>query len=84
VSWLLIGDDGQHDEHIYGEFAAAHPENVSAVAIRRLTPGEAVLAGGRSEAEAHGVDGVPWVYADDGAGLIVQLEKLGLLVADAS
>ena len=29
VRWLLIGDDGQHDQEIYREFAAAHPENVA-------------------------------------------------------
>lgn len=84
VSWLLIGDDGQHDERIYRDFAAAHPQNVTAVAIRRLTPGEAVLAGGRSEAVEHRPDDVPWLYADDGAGLIEQLRALGLLaVGDA-
>jgi phosphatidate phosphatase APP1 len=79
VSWLLVGDDGQHDERIYGEFAAAHPTSVLAVAIRRLTPGEAVLAGGRSDGEARAAGGVPWVYADDGAGLTEKLETLGLL-----
>ncbi len=81
ISWLLIGDDGQHDERIYGDFAAAHPENVTAVAIRRLTPGEAVLAGGRSGTLDHRPDAVPWLYADDGAGLIEQLRALGLLAA---
>ncbi len=84
VSWLLIGDDGQHDERIYGDFAVAHPQNVTAVAIRRLTPGEAVLAGGRSGAVEHRPDGVPWLYADDGAGLIEQLEELGLLAVEAA
>jgi phosphatidate phosphatase APP1 len=84
VSWLLIGDDGQHDERIYGDFAAAHPQNVTAVAIRRLTPGEAVLAGGRSGAPDHGPDGVPWLYADDGASMIEQLGRLGLLAAEPS
>ena len=84
ISWLLIGDDGQHDERIYGDFAAAHPENVTAVAIRRLTPGEAVLAGGRSGTQDHRPNAVPWLYADDGAGLIEQLQALGLLaVSDA-
>jgi phosphatidate phosphatase APP1 len=78
VSWLLVGDDGQHDERIYAEFAESHPENVTAVAIRRLTPGQAVLAGGRSVGERH-EGAAPWVYADDGAGLIEQLESLGLL-----
>jgi phosphatidate phosphatase APP1 len=84
ISWLLIGDDGQHDERIYGDFAAAHPQNVTAVAIRRLTPGEAVLAGGRSGAGEHGADGVPWIYADDGAGLIEQLEHLGVLEVESA
>jgi phosphatidate phosphatase APP1 len=83
IRWLLIGDDGQHDERIYGDFAAAHPQNVSAVAIRRLTPGEAVLAGGRSGASDHRADGIPWLYADDGAGMIEQLEQLGLLVGES-
>ncbi len=80
MSWLLVGDDGQHDERIYGEFAEAHPDNVTAIAIRRLTPGQAVLAGGRSVAERH-AGAVPWVYADDGAGLIAELEALGLLAS---
>lgn len=79
VKWLLVGDDGQHDERIYGDFAAAHPHNVAAVAIRRLTSGEAVLAGGRTEPDLHRDGGIPWVYSRDGAGLMIKLEALGLL-----
>lgn len=80
LKWLLIGDDGQHDEDLYGEFTVAHPDNVSAVAIRQLSSGEAVLAGGRSKAEKHSeLSGTPWVYAPDGAGLSEQLTELGLL-----
>jgi phosphatidate phosphatase APP1 len=79
IRWLLIGDDGQHDESIYGDFARRHPEHVRAVAIRRLTPGEAVLAGGRTPTGAPGEQSVPWVYAPDGAGLSSQLRDLGLL-----
>ncbi|MFE6255263.1 App1 family protein [Agromyces sp. NPDC057865] len=78
VRWLLIGDDGQHDEELYARFAAEHPERVAAVAIRRLSTGEAVLAGGRTKAEQHGVD-VPWVSASDGATLADQLADLGIL-----
>ena len=37
VRWLLIGDDGQHDEELYARFAAEHPDRVAAVAIRRLS-----------------------------------------------
>ena len=79
IRWLLIGDDGQHDERIYGDFVRRHPDHVRAVAIRRLTPGEAVLAGGRASVEPQGDQPVPWVYAPDGAGLSAQLGALGLL-----
>lgn len=78
IRWLLVGDDGQHDEEHYREFALAHPENVAAIAIRQLSPGEAVLAGGRSKID-DGYGGVPWAYAPDGSGLADQLSELGLL-----
>ena len=78
ISWLLVGDDGQHDEDLYGDFAANHPENVRAVAIRQLSPSQAVLAGGRSRAEEHGGDSPPWVYAPDGAGLLERLARHGI------
>ena len=80
VRWVLFGDDGQHDESLYHDFASAHPENVAAVAIRQLSVGEAVLAGGRSKARLHrSASGVPWVYGPDGAKLREELRKLGLL-----
>jgi phosphatidate phosphatase APP1 len=78
VRWLLVGDDGQHDPQLYGEFAEAHPGSVAAVAIRQLTTGQAVLAGGRSDPEPH-EPGIPWRYAPDGAGLSAQLTEIGLL-----
>lgn len=49
ISWVLIGDDGQHDPRIYADFARKHPESVRAIIIRELTYSEAVLAGGRAE-----------------------------------
>lgn len=80
VKWVLIGDDGQHDETLYHEFAMAHPESVAAVLIRQLSVGEAVLAGGRSKARLHrSTSGVPWVYGPDGATLREELRKLDLL-----
>lgn len=80
VRWVLFGDDGQHDEALYHEFASQHPEKVAAVAIRQLSVGEAVLAGGRSKARLHkGASGVPWVYGPDGAKLREELRKLGLI-----
>lgn len=80
VRWLLVGDDGQHDEELYAEFAAAHPENVAAVAIRQLSVGEAVLAGGRTKAaERSDASSVPWCFAPDGAGLWEQLVDRGVI-----
>lgn len=78
IKWLLVGDDGQHDVAIYSEFAQRHPENVRAIAIRQLSAGEAVLAGGRSTG-GQPTPGVPWVYAPDGAGMSAQLEELGII-----
>jgi phosphatidate phosphatase APP1 len=84
MKWLLIGDDGQHDEELYGEFAAAHPGNVAAVCIRQLSPGQAVFAGGRSSRDGGHADDkhagtTRWLYAPDGAGLSEQLTRLGIL-----
>jgi phosphatidate phosphatase APP1 len=79
VKWLLIGDDGQHDDEIYTTFTSEHPENVAAVAIRRLSPAEAVLAGGRTVVNDHSAAEVPWVTAPDGAGMVDRLEAVGVL-----
>lgn len=78
VRWLLIGDDGQHDEAIYSQFMDEHPASVAGVAIRRLLPAEAVLAGGRAGREPHG-SAAPWVSAEDGAGLRDLLGEAGIL-----
>ncbi|MEH1015195.1 phosphatase domain-containing protein [Micromonospora sp. CPCC 206060] len=84
TKWLLVGDDGQHDPEIYREFAAAHPENVAGVAIRRLSPTQAVLAGGLpapgNDAErSAGPVGQKWLSAPDGAGLWRLLRDAGLV-----
>ena len=82
IRWVLIGDDGQHDEALYHEFETEHPRNVAAVAIRHLSTPEAMLAGGRSHLDddvvtQHGA--APWVWAPDGSGLAEQLARAGLL-----
>ena len=80
IRWLLVGDDGQHDPETYSWFCERHPDQVLAVCIRQLTPGEAVLAGsgGRNHLRPDGSD-VRWFYGYDGAGLAEQLEAAGLL-----
>ncbi|MDP3951640.1 App1 family protein [Microbacterium sp.] len=79
VRWLLIGDDGQHDEAIYTEFMQEQPDSVAGVAIRRLSPTEAMLAGGRATRDDHPEDTAPWVAASDGAGLRERLTDAGIL-----
>ncbi|MEI2776599.1 MAG: phosphatase domain-containing protein [Tetrasphaera sp.] len=44
IEWVLIGDDGQHDPSIYGEFAEQRPETVRAIAIRVLSAREQLLS----------------------------------------
>lgn len=78
VKWLLVGDDGQHDDAIYTQFTGTHPDNVAAVAIRRLSSTEAVLAGGRTTVNDHTASSVPWVTGDDGAALLESLEEAGV------
>jgi len=82
LKWLLVGDDGQHDEELYGDFVENHPQNVAAVAIRQLSTSEAVLAGGRSKPDHDDSTAAPWVYAPDGAGISEQLVAEGILSAD--
>ncbi|MGO4105114.1 App1 family protein [Leifsonia sp. YAF41] len=79
MRWILVGDDGQHDEAIYSEFQREFPDNVAAVAIRQLSPSQAVLAGGRSKDAMHGTPDAPWFYGPDGSSLANQLAERGLL-----
>ncbi|HEX8627018.1 MAG TPA: phosphatase domain-containing protein [Catenuloplanes sp.] len=83
MQWLLVGDDGQHDQELYAEFAEAHPDNVAAVAIRQLSPTQAVLAGAPPLVAESALPVVPtphrWLSAPDGAGLWRQLRDAGLL-----
>lgn len=74
LKWVLIGDNGQRDPSLYGEFAREHPDKVAGVAIRNLPMTEQVLAHGttgeRSGQDEHNDFTVPpgvfWVDGDDG------------------
>ena len=86
IKWLLIGDDGQHDEALYGEFAQEHPDSLLAIVIRQLSNTETVLAGGRATSSARwrSRSKATWVHAPNGAVLIQKLAELGLLDHDPS
>ena len=81
VKWILIGDDGQHDPKLYGDFAEDHPDNVEFITIRELTPAEQVLSHGLpvSNEEITPVERVnaktPVYRAPDGYGLAQKLRS---------
>jgi phosphatidate phosphatase APP1 len=83
IRWLLVGDDGQHDQELYAEFAKAYPESVAAVAIRTLSPTQSVLAGGLPTALGSGKaadsEGHKWLWSPDGAGLWKLLRDAGIV-----
>lgn len=64
VTWVLVGDDGEHDPAIYAEVARRHPDRVAAIALRRTRP----AAPSRSEPAE--VNGVPVIRGVDGDGLL--------------
>jgi Phosphatidate phosphatase APP1, catalytic domain len=49
LTWILIGDDGQHDPDLYAAAAEEFPGRVGAVLIRQLSPLEQVLTHGTPE-----------------------------------
>ncbi|QGU00994.1 hypothetical protein CKALI_00465 [Corynebacterium kalinowskii] len=78
IHWILVGDDGQHDPLTYGNFVAEHPDRVTFVAIRQLTPGEHVLAHGTATPIESGTSfrPVPWIEGEDGFELIKQIPAM--------
>lgn len=78
ISWVLIGDDGQHDPSLYAEFAGTHPDRVRAILIRQLTAVEQAAQHGVPiplEGRGGGRDLVE-VRAPDGAGLMTRLAAM--------
>ncbi len=89
IAWLLVGDDGQHDPHLYGEMAREHPDRVRAIVIRRLTPAQQVLAHGSTVATAATARGdarttalPPTVHGRDGTELRGLLEARCIALED--
>jgi phosphatidate phosphatase APP1 len=83
VSWILVGDDGQNDPAIYGDFATQHPDKVLAIGLRQLTPTEQVLSHGLpvpiespSRSRRRGPSEIPVYEAPDGHGLLPLLRSV--------
>ncbi|WP_164874474.1 App1 family protein [Rathayibacter festucae] len=70
LSWVLVGDDGEHDPQLYSDFARRHPDAVTAIALRRVAPAHPGAAPDVDE-----VAGVPVVRGVDGDALRPLLQE---------
>lgn len=78
LSFVLIGDAGQHDPEIYRDVVRAHPDRIAAVYIRTLdVPGRAEALD-RIGDELDPV-GVPFRYGRETLGAAEHAEQLGLI-----
>ena len=84
IRWVLVGDDGQHDPHIYNELAREHPQRIAGIAIRELNPVEKVLSQGAlgglnslPNGPSEAPRSVPIISAKDGYGLLRSLYAFG-------
>ncbi len=83
LSWVLVGDDGQHDPALYDELVWARPDNVRLVAIRQLGLTEQVLTHGTpaplpGQTPDQSWTTVPWLYAPNGHELVAELRQRGM------
>ena len=82
-SWILVGDDGQHDPDIYTGTTRDFPGRVRAVVIRQLSAVEQVLTHGTPDApeqfQQRPAPATEEVRAPDGVQLIAELARRGLL-----
>lgn len=67
VTWVLVGDDGEHDPELYAAVARDHAEAVAAIAIRQVTVRE---AGDGDREQVTSVGDVPVVRGPDGHALL--------------
>jgi phosphatidate phosphatase APP1 len=71
VTWVLVGDTGEHDPQLYKDVAKAHPDRVAAIALRQVQPQKHAAR----EAGTRYVNGVPILRGADGDELLPLLEE---------
>jgi phosphatidate phosphatase APP1 len=86
VSWILVGDDGQHDPELYCEVAHETPDRVRAIAIRELTAAQQIRTHGLPEpptgkfGHSPSPPSVPEVRGPNGMALLHALRKRSVLL----
>lgn len=81
LSFVLVGDSGQHDAGLYAEAAAVHPDRIKAIYIRDVDPTTA------SERDNHVRDyiqqtaalGIPMLLAPDSRAIAQHAAEIGLI-----
>jgi phosphatidate phosphatase APP1 len=71
VTWVLVGDTGEHDPQLYKDVAKAHPDRVAAIALRQVQPQKQAAR----EAGTRYVNGVPILRGADGDELLPLLKE---------
>jgi phosphatidate phosphatase APP1 len=71
LTWVLVGDDGEHDPKIYGDLARTHPERVAAIALRQVRPD----APAGADQQSGSSNGVPVLRGPDGDALLPLLRQ---------
>ncbi|MFP7761612.1 App1 family protein [Marisediminicola sp. LYQ85] len=74
VTWVLVGDDGEHDPQLYRDLAESHPGRVAAIALRQTAPTLTPTKRGATEQES--VNGVPVLHGPDGDALLPLLRAV--------
>ena len=78
MTWILVGDDGQHDPLIFSEVIKEHPTQIKLVAVRTLSPREHVLSHGTlaplAEVAKNARATVPFIHGQDGHVLIEEFD----------
>jgi phosphatidate phosphatase APP1 len=70
ITWVLIGDDGEHDPQIYLDFARDHRDNVEVIVLREVDP-----TANRKPDPVTTTDGVPVLRGPDGNALLPLLRR---------
>ncbi|WP_165069937.1 App1 family protein [Marisediminicola senii] len=70
ISWVLVGDDGEHDPELYKDLANDHPAHVAVIALRQVLP-----PAGKGAVEVDSVNGVPVLHGADGDALLPLLRE---------
>ncbi len=80
ITWVLVGDDGEHDPTIYADVAEAHSDRIAAIALRQVGPTPStrateITASAGTGRDADSINEVPVLRGADGDELLPLLQN---------